>query len=271
MNDFLGDGYDRWRSGSYGTSRFWGYGWDGELPQAAGDLLELRIGGEIITAASLETPDASDRPWAGMLSAGLHTQFQRQGLEFAMGGDVVAIGPQTGLDHFQQALHDLIGIAGPSDAVRASQIPNMWLVRFVGEAGHEFDLGGKTRMRPFVETRLGDEDLVRVGVDFTVGDFGRGELVSRDWVTGNRYRSGPNQEKGFSLVFGGDVAKVYESVYLPADRGYELTDARGRLRLGLHWQGEKHHVYYGLTYLTEEFKAQPEGQLLGTIRLAFRF
>lgn len=271
VNDFLGDGFDRWRTGSYGTSRFWGYGWDGQLPEAAGDLLELRIGGEILSPLYMTDPMPSDRPWAGMLSAGLHTQFRRNRMEFAVGGDVLAIGPQTGLDHLQQFIHDVLGIPGPSDTVRAAQIPNQFLLRFVGEAGQEFQLGDRTRMRPFVEARIGDEDLVRAGIDFTFGNFGTGELLSRDWVTGNRYRSGPNQKKGLSWVVGADVAKVYRSVYLPKDRGFQLTDARGRVRAGVHWQGERHHVFYGVTYLTEEYTTQPEGQLTGSIRLDFRF
>ncbi|MCP4206839.1 MAG: lipid A deacylase LpxR family protein [Shimia sp.] len=271
VNDLLGDGKDRWRTGSYGTSRFWGYGWNGQLPAAPGDLIELRIGGEILSPASLTKHMPMDRPWAGMLSAGLHTQFQRQSTEFSMGGDILALGPQTGLDHLQGAIHDLFGFPGPSDEVRANQIPNKWMVRFVGEAGRDFELGGQASLRPFVETRLGDENLVRAGVDFTLGQFGRGELMSRDWVTGNRYRSGPNQEKGVSFVVGADVAKVFSSVYLPKDRGYDLTDLRTRVRAGVHWQGKKHHLFYGLTYLSEEFEMQYEGQVVGAIRLDFHF
>lgn len=271
VNDLLGDGKDRWRTASYGTSRFWGYGWNGQLPTAPGDLLELRIGGEILSPASLTKHMPMDRPWAGMLSAGVHTQFQRRSTEFSFGGDILALGPQTRLDRLQGAIHDLFDFPGPSDEVRANQIPNKWLVRFVGEAGREFALGSQASLRPFVEARLGDENLVRAGVDLTLGQFGQGALMSRDWVTGNRYRSGPNQEKGMSFVVGADVAKVFSSVYLPEDRGYELTDLRTRLRAGVHWQGKKHHLFYGVTYLSEEFEMQYEGQLVGAIRLSFRF
>lgn len=271
VNDFLGDGYDRWRTGSYGTSRFWGYGWNGELPQSAGDLLELRVGGEIMAPACLGTHIPLDRPWAGVLTAGLHTQFQRHGTEFAFGGDVLMIGPQTGLNSLQKALHDVIGIEGPSDEVLAHQIPDQWRLRFVGETGRTFDLGGQTSMRPFVEARAGDENLVRAGVDFTIGRFGRGELVSRDWVTGHRYRAGARQEKGLSFVVGADIAKVFSSIYLPEDRGYRLTDTRRRVRAGLHWQGKNHHLFYGLTYLGEEFDMQYQGQLVGAVRLDIRF
>ena len=50
-----------------------------------------------------------------------------------------------------------------------------------------------------------------------------------------------------------------------------LTDLRTRLRAGLHWQGKKHHLFYGVTYLSEEFEMQYEGQVVGAIRLDFRF
>ncbi|SMP26701.1 lipid A-modifier LpxR family protein [Shimia sagamensis] len=271
VNDFLGDGYDRWRSGSYGTSRFWGYGWNGKLPQAAGELLELRVGGEIISPACLTSHVPLDRPWAGMLTAGLHTQFQRHATEFSFGGDLLMIGPQTGLNSLQSAIHDVIGIPGPSDEVLDNQIPNKWMVRFVGEAGRDFDLGGLTSVRPFLETRVGDENLVRAGVDFTIGRFGQGDLVSRDWVTGHRYRSGQTRGNGWSFVAGADVAKVFSSVYLPEDRGYRLTDTRNRLRAGLHWEGKNTHLFYGLTYLSEEFEMQYEGQFVGAVRLDIRF
>ncbi|MDA5557198.1 lipid A-modifier LpxR family protein [Shimia sp. MMG029] len=271
VNDAIGDGKDRWRSGSYGTSRVWGYGWDGALPEAAGDILELRLGGEVIAPESITNPAPSDRPFAGMLSAGVHTHFQRSGTEFALGGDLVAIGPMTKLDEFQNAIHNLIGIDPSSPEVRAMQIPNTWRVRGVAEMGREMQVGGQTRLRPFVEARAGDESLVRAGFDVTIGNFGEGELLVRDWVTGHRYRTIRNHQAGWSLVAGADVAHVFDSVYLPEARGYELEDMRSRVRAGVHWRGEKHHVFYGLTWLSEEFAAQEGSQLVGAIKLDFKF
>lgn len=271
VNDLIGDGKDRWRTGSYGTSRVWGYGWDGALPETAGDILELRIGGELIAPETLVAPDASDRPMAGMLSAGLHTHFQRSGTEFALGGDLVAIGPMTHLDELQNALHDLIGVTQSSRAVRDAQIPNTWRLRGVAEVGRDIQLGGQSRLRPFVEARVGEESLMRAGFDFTLGKFGEGELLVRDWVTGHRYRTIRNHQAGWSLVAGADVAHVWDSVFLPEERGYELENIRGRARLGLHWRGEKHHVFYGLTWLSKEFEAQPESQVVGAIKLDFKF
>ncbi|TCL08104.1 uncharacterized protein DUF2219 [Shimia isoporae] len=271
VNDAIGDGYDRWRSGSYTTSRIWGRGWNGDLPETFGDVIEFRFGGEVMSGESLTRPAPSDRPWAGTFFWGLHTHFKRGKTEFVFGGDLMAVGPMTHLDDLQTALHDLIGIAGPSDAVRADQIQNQWIPRVVGEVGRDLQLGATGTLRPFVEVRAGDETMARAGFDVTFGKFGQGELLVRDWVTGHRYRAIRNHQRGLSFVAGADIAKVFDSVYLPGSRGYELTDARGRIRAGLHVRGKAYHVFYGVSWLSKEFKAQTEEQVVGAIKLDFNF
>ncbi|SFL30255.1 lipid A-modifier LpxR family protein [Shimia haliotis] len=271
VNDVIGDGYDRWRSGSYTTSRIWGRGWSGEAPSEFGDIIEFRFGGEVMSAESLVAPAAGDRAWAGSLFWGLHTHFKRGKSDFVVGADLVAVGPMTHLDDFQSALHDIIGIDGPSDAVRANQIGDQWIPRFVGEVGRDLDLGGRGKLRPFVEVRAGDETLARAGFDVTFGKFGEGELLVRDWVTGHRYRAVRNHQKGVSFVAGADVAKVFDSVYLPESRGYTLTDTRSRVRAGLHVRGKAYHVFYGVSWLSKEFEAQREDQVVGAVKLDFNF
>lgn len=271
VNDALGDGYDRWRTGSYTTSRVWGRGWNGALPEQFGDIIEFRFGGEIMSAESLVNPAAGDRTWAGSMFWGLHTHFQRGGNEFALGADLLAVGPMTQLDHLQGALHDLIGIAGPSDAVRAAQIQDQWVPRVVGEVGRDIGLGSNGTLRPFVEMRAGDETLARAGFDVTFGKFGQGELLVRDWVTGHRYRAVRNHQKGVSFVAGADVAKVFDSIYLPGSQGLVLSDTRNRVRAGIHVRGNAYHVFYGLSWLGKEFEAQREEQLVGAVKLDFNF
>ncbi|PSL17696.1 lipid A-modifier LpxR family protein [Shimia abyssi] len=271
VNDLLGDGRDRWRTGSASSSRIWGYGWDGRVPEKAFDLLEFRFGGEIISPRNINDSGSGDRPWAGALSWGLHTHFRSGETEFAMGADLIAIGPMTHLDDLQSAIHDAVGIPGPSDTVLAGQLPNQWTGRAVAEMGRDYGLGEKSVLRPFAEARLGDESLVRAGFDVTLGRYGEGELLVRDWVTGHRYRAVKNQIAGTSFVIGADIAKVFDSVYLPDDRGLQLTDTRQRARMGFHWRGKKSHVFYGVTWLSEEFVGQGEGQVVGAIRLDLKF
>jgi len=269
-NDLIGDGKDRWRTGSVASSRIYGYGWDGQAPAGFGELLELRFLGQIIAPDNLRDAAPDDRPWAGALSLGLHSHMQRGDLEIALGGDLVFIGPRTGLDAFQDALHDLANTTRPSDATLDAQISNTIRPTIVGEVGQSLELGANTRLRPFAEARVGDETLVRIGADLTFGSAGRGELLVRDPVTGQRYRT-MYVTRGVSVTFGADVAHVAHSSYLPDGRGYDLNSQRDRLRAGLHWQGENGDLFYGVTYLGEEFSTQHEGQIVGSLRVRWSF
>jgi hypothetical protein len=270
-NDFLGDGKDRWRTGSISSSRVWADRWHGAAPAGFGELLELRLHGQIIAPANLRNPDPGDRPWAGVLSAGLHSHFQRGGMEYALGADIVMTGPQTRLDDFQDWLHDLISAPRPSDAVLSAQIPDSFRPTLVAEAGRTVALGDGLSVRPFAEARAGDETLLRLGADLTFGAAALDGLKIRESVTGQRYQAVDGEGGGLSFVLGGDVAYVSRSEYLPESRGYELASRRDRLRAGLRWQQGGTDLFYGVTYLGKEFEAQPEGQLTGSVRLRMRF
>ncbi|PIE12268.1 MAG: hypothetical protein CSA70_10270 [Rhodobacterales bacterium] len=268
-NDLIGDYGDRWRTGSVASSHVFGRDWTGNLPVSMGEILEIRFNGEVISPVSLTRPTPGDRPYAGALSLGLHTHFQRQGVEFSMGADLVMTGPQTRLDDLQAAIHNVLNMSEPSPAVRAAQIPNGFHPSLVSEVGYVIPLGKQAQLRPFFEVRTGVENLVRAGADFSFGRVAtRGELLVRDPVTGHRYRTVQNDKiNGMTFVLGGDVARVYDSVYLPAP-AYRPTDERVRLRAGVHWQGKSGRSgFYGLTWLGKEFSTQPKGQLVGSIRL----
>ena len=270
-NDYLGDGYDRGHTGDVSSSRIKGIAWNGVLPEKVGDIIEYRISAGIIAPANLNTPLATDRPYAGYLSFGMHTHFQRQGLEFAFGADLVATGPQTGLGDFQTLLHDSLGGVTPSTGVLDNQIGNGFHPTLVAEVGRDMLFSPSLALRPFLETRLGLEDLVRVGLDLTIGQVGRGGLLIRDSVTGQRYRTIRNDHQGLSFVMGGDVARVSNSALLPASRGYVLTEARHRLRAGVHWQGARSDAFYGVSWLGHEYLGQANSQLVGSVRLNLKF
>ena len=72
-------------------------------------------------------------------------------------------------------------------------------------------------------------------------------------------------------LLGLDTAYVEQSVYLPASRGLTLTDTRDRARIGVTWDRDGSHGFFGLTYLGREFTTQSEPQVVGSIRLALRF
>ena len=271
VNDFLGDGKDRWRSGSVVGSHLYGTPWDGARPEAFGDLIELRILGQVIAPADLVTPAAGDRPYAGALSIGAHTHMQRGGFDIALGADLTLVGPSSGIGAFQEGLHDLFSIPGPTDAVLNGQVGDELALTGVAEIGYELDLGGQTRIRPFIEARAGDETLLRTGFDLVIGQFGNDELLVRDPVSGQQYQTTYQNRPGWSFLIGADVAYVDSSIYLPASSGVTLEDTRQRYRLGVNWQGERSSVYYGATWLSREFAGQDEGQVVGALRLRLDF
>jgi hypothetical protein len=269
-NDALGDGRDRWRTGSYTVSRIRGTSWSGDLPATPGEILEFRMRADTIAPASLTDPAPADRRYAGALSFGLHTHFAWQGAEVSLGADLVFTGPQTGLGSFQSGIHDLLGL--PKPLVLDDQIGDAVYPGLVAEVGRSFDFGDNMRVRPFIEARSGVESLLRVGGDLVIGQFGRGDLMLRDVATGLCYRGAQgNPTQGVSLVLGADTARVFDSALLPAGGAVTMSEQRDRLRAGVNWQGKRTSVFYGVTYLSPEFEEQDEGQVLGAINLSLRF
>lgn len=270
-NDLIGDGKDRWRTGSVTSSRVFGYDWSGVAPSRPFEMLELRLQGQIIAPDNLQKVNLSDRPYAGVLSLGLHSRSSWRGLDMSLGADLVVIGPQTNLDQLQKSLHRLFKRPVPADSVLALQLRDRIRPTAVAELGRRYELGDAVTFRPFAEARAGDETLLRAGVDFTFGSVTRGELLSRESITGQRYRVIYRSGPGVSFTLGGDIARVTQSVYLPPSRGYGLVSRRERLRVGVHWQGENASAFYGLTWLGREFAGQPEGQVIGSARIKLRF
>ena len=270
-NDLIGDGDDRWRTGSVASSRIYAPGWDGQAPARFGELLELRFNGEIIAPDDLSTPAPVDRPFAGALSLGLHTHLTRAQMEYAVGADVVVVGPQTGLDDFQDWLHDIVGGDEISRATRRGQVDDGVYPTAVLEAGRSFDLG-PARLRPFAEARAGVETLVRVGADLSFGRLTRGELLVREPVTGQRYRAVRADMPGAAFILGADITWVEDSEFFPGSAPVTPEDTRARVRGGVHWEARNGaSVFYGLTWLSEEFEEQREGQVVGSLQFRLRF
>ncbi|RUS59819.1 DUF2219 family protein [Pseudorhodobacter sp. E13] len=268
-NDALGDGKDRWRTGSYALSIVRGQGWDGVLPNQIGALLEYRLRTEIIAPENLAKPAAMDRRYVGAFSAGLHSHFARGAVDMRVGLDVVATGPQTGVGKLQRQLHKIFGMATPGDL--SMQIPNHVYPTLSAELSRSYDLG-PAHLRPFAEAQAGVETYLRVGGDISFGSFGQGSLMLRDQVTGHRFTGVQGDAgQGFSFTLGGDVARVFDTAYLPDGGSVTSSDARGRLRAGVNWRGEKSQIFYGVTHLGSEFKEQKSGQTLGSLRLHIRF
>jgi hypothetical protein len=268
-NDAIGDGKDRWRTGSYGVSAVRGAAWTGALPDRAGDILEFRAHGQIIAPDDLTANDPTDRRYAGALSFGLHSHFMLGMAEASFGSDLVVIGPQTYLDEFQSEVHETLNIVAPQ--VLDDQIANRIAPTLVGELGRSYQITTTIAVRPFVEARAGDETLVRAGGDLVIGGAWNNALMLRDAVTGQRFRGIDGEAAGLSVLLGADVAHVFASTYLPDGGAAELASSRTRVRAGMEWQGESAGVFYGLTYLSPEYQGQDRGQVTGSLNVNFDF
>lgn len=269
-NDAIGDGKDRWRTGSYQVSRVRGFGWQGGLPDAPGELLEFRASGQLVAPANLVSPPVTDRRYAAMLSFGMHTHYDWRGNDVSLGADLVLTGPQTGISNFQKWIHNMIGL--PKPLVVDHQIGNGIYPTFVAEFGRTMAVNDRMSLRPFVEAQAGVESFVRVGGDLVIGTLGRDDLMVRDGATGQRYRAVEGtRDQSLSFVLGGDMAQVFDTALLPESGLATRSEDRSRLRAGVHWQGQKASAFYGVTYLSPEFDQQPTGQLVGSLNLNLKF
>jgi hypothetical protein len=268
-NDYLADQEDRWRTGSYGFSVIRGSEWTGDMPARFGEVMEYRFRGEIIAPSDVSDPATGDRLYAGVLSGGVHTHAQLGGFEFAVGADLVIVGEQTGLRKFHEALHDLTNFADLD--VEDYQIEDGIYVSGVFEAARVLSFGSAD-LRPFVELQAGVETFARAGFDLTLGGYGDGGLRVRDPITGHRISAiNSLTDQGVSFLLGADVAFVDSSIFLPEERGFEVEENRHRIRAGVNYAFGSSNIYYGLTYLSEEFVGQPEGQVIGTLSFDLRF
>lgn len=268
-NDIFGDTRDRWRTGSYTVSRIRGAEWEGRLPAMPGAILEFRAVGETIAPADLVTPDPDDRRFVGSLSLGVHTHFDWQGFDTSLGGDLVVTGQQTGASDLQSKIHELVGL--PEPQVFDDQIDDHVYPTALVEMGRRFALP-QGEVRPFVEAQAGVETFVRVGADLSFGGYTREALMLRDGPSGQRFRGvAGSRTDGFSLTLGGDIARVYDSAYFVDGDAAQATDTRSRVRAGVHWQGERSEMFYGLTWLGKEFVTQPDTQVVGSVNLRLKF
>ena len=271
-NDVLGDGKDRWQSGSYTLSWVRGTEWSGHLPSRPFEIVEYRLGGAIVAPSRLVNPPAGDRRYVAKSLFSLHSQFApRPGLEADLGLGFVWTGPSNGLSGLQDWIHNTFSM--PEPTADDTQWPNHLYPVISAELARPVALGGGgAELRPFVAAQAGDESLVRFGADLAFGLRETGALWLRDDITGHRYVGVSGQSApGTAFVLGGDVAHVFDSVYFPASGGVAAETTRTRLRAGVSTRLGEVGVFYGLTWLSREFEGQPEGQVLGSARLRMNF
>lgn len=267
-NDYLGDGKDRWQTGSYMLSVLRGHQWTGALPDAPFEVMEYRLSVAITSPTKLSKPPAWDRRYAGRSQFMGATHWQARGLENMVGLGFTTTGKGNGIGDLHNTLHDWV--SAPQVRVREQQIGNGVHPFVLAELGREWDLGGSA-MRVFSQARVGDETLLRAGFDWQIGAREIGALWLRDEITGQRVVGiSGNSSPGAWFTLGADFGHVWSSAYLPQDE-IELSDTRTRVRAGVNMRHGDLGVFYGVTWLSKEFEAQPEGQVLGTLRVRANF
>ncbi len=267
-NDVIGDRQDRWQTGGYWASIFRGREWTGSLPTRPGAIMEYRFGADIRAPDNLTNPSPNDRLYAGTWWLGAHTHFAWRGFEVSSGVDLAVTGEQSGLRGLQESIHDAFSM--PRVNVMGQQVDDGVFLHGTLELARTLNFGN-TAVRPFVELQGGVETLARTGVDLTIGNLGEGGLRTRDPVTGHRISGITDDEGGWSVLLGGDIAHIHSSEFFPADRGPAFEDTRSRLRAGINYGFGGSNLFYGVTYLSEEFVGQDEGQVVGSLTLDFRF
>lgn len=272
-NDFFGDGRDRWRSASYSFSNIFEVSSE-RFPSLNKYVWELRGRGEIITPDRITVPfDPNDRPYAGYSGVALLGHLVRPDRQITFGAELGLLGPQNGISTFHERAHRRLNLQIPRGW--NGQIGNRVVPTAIAEAVWErtatsgrLDL----RFRPYVSAQAGLESFVRTGFDLVLGRSVADNFYVRDTVTGHLQTARRDRSSaGINFVLGADIAYVAASMLLPSRRGIQHERLRPRLRSGVQVEYGRAQIFGGVTWLGEEFKQQPEAQILGSlsIRLAF--
>ena len=267
-NDSIGEFRDRWQSSSVDFGVLTGPASTRGAPKRFGEILEYRFRSDILSPEDLDTPDPDDRRHAGVLAFGMHSHAARGPWEARIGGELVVVGPQTGLLALQEGLHELLGFTVPR--LDAFQIENTARLDLSGEVARRWQPGA-WQIRPFAEARFGAEDLIRLGFDATRAPPDGG-LALRTVATGQRLTYGTEGvPPRWSPTLGADIAWVADSLFLPGGVEPAPEDIRIRARAGARFAGRGLDFFYGLTWLGEEFEGQRDGQFVGTVQLRLDF
>jgi hypothetical protein len=269
-NDYLGDNEDRWQTASYSSS--WLFSSSLELRQMGiGPRFEVRARGQIVTPEKLNgTPPAGSRPYAGYIGAAAFSHYTFRGWDVAVGAEFGILGPSSGMSDLHIALHDVLAENEPKGW--STQVADRFLFTPVVEAGYKVGgVDGGAMVRPFVTAQAGVEDILRAGVDVSLGIDRDLTQPIRDIITGQQFPVRYDTLDQIQLTFGVDVASVEGSEFFPATHTAVAEDTRTRVRGSIFAPLGAADVNYGLTWMSEEFTAQSEPQLLGSIGVEFRF
>ncbi|MEM7056959.1 MAG: lipid A-modifier LpxR family protein [Pseudomonadota bacterium] len=288
-NDRLGDGQDRYKTG--GMTQSW------LLPQSIfsdenwidghAAAIEFQGRGFIATPNNTSNPAAGDRPFAQYVGVGAYLRTFGESEPLSMdtslsvenraGVEIGLVGEPLPLFELQEALHGN-GI-GRTDA---NTLDTEVLVNAEVRRTYRFHMdleATEVEFAPYAQGSFGmRENSVRVGIDLITGSSLKARTWNHEPAIGAMIAGGSAPRDGFQWAtwVGGDVGYVAQDAFL--DGGFDGSgpstpreEVTARIRAGVMMEYDNFAMSYSVVWLSPEFEAQPEGQLVGGFQIKYRF
>ena len=292
-NDRFGDGKDRYKTG--GMTQSWllpeSVLLDEPLFTGHAVALELQGRGFIATPNNTSAPTTSDRPFAQYVGVGgfLRTfgapSFVNpritQSIEHRVGVEIGFQGEPLPLFEIQEALHGATG-AGAMAMTSANTLDSEVLVNLEAKRTYRYHMDlGETEIdvAPYTMGSFGmRENSVRIGTDVVVGSSLSARTWNHDPAIGALIPGGSKPRDGVNWMswIGGDLGYVASDAFL--DGGFDGSgpsvnreEITARVRAGVMAEYDNFAVSYSVSWLSPEFTAQAEGQLIGAFQIKYRF
>jgi len=267
-NDGFGDLGDRWQTGSYQQSFFFA---DGD--QGIDQVLEYRLRAQVVSPW-YDSYLFDDLPYANSLAIGAVWHAEMALFDTKFGGEFIITGDQTGLDHVQYTIHDIGGFDNAYDprTRKDQRLGDDFHLKFEGEASGDIQITDYAMARPYVSAEMGAETGIRIGTDFIFGSMANddSQFWTRDIVTGQVLSTNMHRP-GISLIAGVDFGHVESTYLIPQGADVEAEHARVRGRLGVQGGIGPVSVFFGQSWLSEEYVGQPDTQRIGPLSVRFGF
>lgn len=268
VNDFIGDGHDRWHTGSYQKSYYsQGYqlGWV--------DGIELRSRSQIVTPWSPSKQKDGDRPYSTAIGVGGFAHGHLAGFETRIGGEVILLGDGTGLETLQRTIHDGMGMGNSFDPNRSDidQVDNGLTSRFDIEIARTLRTSEFSMIRPYTEVTFGGDQYNTIGTDVIIGPLASASIWTRDVVTGRLLTPQVNEIRGVSIVAGLDARSARSSIHLPEGARVNIEPMQFRARIGMQSSSSFANIFIGQARLSEDFVGQTDSQRVGMLSISFSF
>lgn len=268
-NDYFGDGHDRWHSGSYQKSYFF----DEITGSQLFKKLELRGRTQIVTPWKGDVVAGEDRPYSSAIALGAFVHGSAGILETRAGGEFIISGDQTGLPNLQAFAHDSLGMSGSYNPLTRDDphLDDAFGFRGEAEVAFKSQMSETFMMRPFAEQTFGVDQASTVGVDVVWGTLSANEVWTRDAVTGQLLSASKRNADLFTLVAGVDYSNVSKSMHFEEGSYAELQNEQYRVRVGSITRIHNMTLFFGQTWLSEQFVGQPEVQRVGSMAIDWVF